>query len=605
MEKDTNSLANKNLGFDPKVLRKKYRVERDKRIRPDGNNQYKEMTGEFSNYKDDPYIIEKIQRSPLLDEVNVLVIGGGFAGLLAVARLKEAGIKNVRLIEKGGDIGGTWYWNRYPGAACDTESYVYLPLCEELNYIPTTKYAYASEIFQHCKRIATHYDVYDIACLQTEVTGMEWDAASSRWIVKTNHKDAMRARFVIMCNGPFNRPKLPGISGISTYKGHTFHTSRWDYEYTGGDANGNLEKLKDKKVGIIGTGATSVQCIPHLGASAKELYVFQRTPSSIDVRANRPTDPEWVKTLQPGWQKERMENFNEITSGRIVEKDLVMDGWTEIISDLVSMTKYRGKNIKPAEIPALMEIADFKKMESIRARVDSIVKDPKTAAALKPYYRQFCKRPCFHDEYLPTFNRENVFLVDTDGKGVQAMNEQGVIVNGQTYNLDCIIFATGFEVGTGYTRRAGYDPIGKKGVKLSEKWANGIRTLHGFHVQSFPNLFVIGHSHSGYTTSYTHSFDVKAKHLSYIIGECLKKEVKEVEVTKEAEQDWVDEIIRVYRRNQEKFNAECTPGYFNNEGQASLLAAQNSPYGKGPIAYFKILKTWQEEGNMNGLELRK
>ena len=365
MEKPTNNIEN--LGFDPKALRKKYSAERAKRIRPEGNNQYQEMNGEFSNYIEDPYIKEKIKRAPLIDEIDVVVIGGGFSGLLSVVRLKEAGITNVRLLEKGGDVGGTWYWNRYPGAACDTEAYIYLPLCEELNYMPSAKFAYAPEIFQHCKRIATHYGIYDLACLQTEVTDMEWDKATSRWVIKTNHKDAIRAKFVIMCNGPFNRPKLPGIAGISTYKGHTFHTSRWDYEYTGGNADGDLEKLKDKKVAIIGTGATSVQCIPHLGASAKELYVFQRTPSSIDIRDNKPTDSEWVESLKPGWQKERMDNFNAITSGRLVEKDLIMDGWTEIIGNLISLAQFRGKDIEPAEIPKLMEMADFKKMESVRA----------------------------------------------------------------------------------------------------------------------------------------------------------------------------------------------------------------------------------------------
>jgi len=591
------------LGFDPEILRKKYRVERDKRIRSDGNNQYQKMAGEFSNYIEDPHIKEKITRKPLYDEMEVIVVGGGFAGLLAAGRLKEAGIEKVRIIEKGGDFGGTWYWNRYPGAACDTEAYIYLPLLEELNYMPKNKYAYAPEIFAHCKRIATHYNFYEHACLQTEVTGMEWQEATSRWVIKTNHQDAMHAKFVILCNGPFNRPKLPGIPGITTYKGHTFHTSRWDYRYTGGDANGNLENLKDKKVAIIGTGATSVQCIPHLGASAKELYVFQRTPSSIDIRDNRPTDPAWIKSLQPGWQQERMDNFNAITSGKVVEKDLVMDGWTEIITNLVSLQKFRGTNTNPAEIPRLMELADFQKMESIRARVDTIVEDSKTAEALKPYYRQFCKRPCFHDEYLPTFNRENVFLVDTNGKGVEAITEEGIMVAGQLYEVDCIIFATGFEVGTGYTRRAGYDPIGKNGTSLSEKWADGIRTLHSFHVHDFPNLFIIGHAHGGYTTSYTHSFDIKAKHLSYIIGECLKKGMKEVEVTEVAEQAWVEEIIRVYR-NQEAFNAACTPGYYNNEGHANHLFAQNSAYGKGPIRYFEKLKTWREEGNMVGLELR-
>lgn len=591
------------LSFDPEALRKKYKEERDKRIRPDGNKQYKEVKGEFSNYIDDPYLKEKISRAPSQAEVEVVVVGGGFSGLLAAGRLKEAGIKNVSIIEKGGDFGGTWYWNRYPGAACDTEAYIYLPLLEELNYMPKNKFAYGKEIFQHCKRIANHFKLYEKAYLQTEVVAMNWDESSSRWIIKTNREDAIKAKFVIMCNGPFNRPKLPGIPGINSYKGHTFHTSRWDYDYTGGDADGHLEKLKDKRVAIIGTGATSVQCIPHLGASAKELFVFQRTPSSIDVRNNRPTDLEWVKQLKKGWQKERMDNFNFLTSGKIVKEDLVMDGWTEIIGKLVSLAKFRGTNIDPREIPKLMEMADFEKMESIRDRVDSFVKNPKTAESLKPYYRQFCKRPCFHDEYLPTFNRANVHLIDTEGKGVQSINEKGIIANGQLHEVDCIIFATGFEVATGYTRRAGYDPIGKNGLRLSKKWENGIRTLHSFHVNGFPNLFVIGHAQGSYTTSYTHSFDVKAKHLSYIIKECFQKNIQSVEVTPTAEQAWVDEIINVHR-NQEAFQAQCTPGYYNNEGHPNKLAILNSAYGKGPINFFKIIDAWRAEGNLDGLTLK-
>ena len=451
---DSNSTAAP-LNFDPDALREKYRFERDKRLRPEGNAQYHSIDGEFSNYVDDPYVTGIPVRAPLNDEVDVVIIGGGFGGLISAARLLEGGIGNIRIIEKGGDFGGTWYWNRYPGAACDTESYIYLPLCEELNFVPKEKYTHAPEILQHCHNIAQHYDLYNRACLQTQVTGMSWEETQKRWIIKTARGDAMQARFVIMSNGPLNRPKLPGIPGITDFEGHTFHTSRWDYDYTGGTSEGNLDRLADQRVAIIGTGATAVQCIPHLGASAKSLHVFQRTPSSIDVRANRPTDADWAKSLPKGWQKARMENFNALTSGRIVEEDLVMDGWTEIIRNLISMANYRGKDIDPRDIPKLMEMADFQKMEQIRARVDTLVEDPKTAEALKPYYRQFCKRPCFHDNYLQTFNRPNVTLVDTQGQGVTSMSANGVTANGQTYEVDCVIFATGFEVGTAYTRRAG------------------------------------------------------------------------------------------------------------------------------------------------------
>ena len=597
-----SAVVDETLDFDPDALREKYREERDKRLRADGNEQYQEVSGDFSNYVDDPYLEEVIDRAPLNDEVEIVVIGGGFGGLITGARLREAGYESIRMIEKGGDFGGTWYWNRYPGAACDTESYIYLPLCEELGFVPKEKYTHAPEILQHSKNIGNHYDLYRDACFQTEVTGMEWLEGEARWLVKTNRDDEMRARYVVMSNGPLNRPKLPGIPGISDFKGHTFHTSRWDYEYTGGGPEGGLNNLADKRVGIIGTGATAVQCIPHLGRGAKELFVFQRTPSSIDVRANRPTDPEWAASLQPGWQKERMENFNTLTSGGIVEEDLVQDGWTEIIRNLISMANYRGKDTDWSQVPYLMEIADFKKMNQIRDRVDSIVEDPATADALKPWYRQFCKRPCFHDEYLPTFNRESVHLVDTEGKGVEAVTEKGIVANGQEYEVDCIIFATGFEVGTEYTRRAGYDVTGKDGIKLSEKWADGMRSLHGLHVRGFPNLFVMSNSQAAFTTNFPHAMDASAKHIGYILNKCRDENITTIEPTQEAEDEWVEEIMSLSRYN-EHFLVSCTPGYYNNEGQPNPKSIQNGAYGKGSNPFFKKMQAWRDEGNMPGLEV--
>ena len=597
-----SAVVDETLDFDPDALRDKYREERDKRLRVDGNEQYQEVSGDFSNYVDDPYLEEVIDRAPLNDEVEIIVIGGGFGGLITGARLREAGYESIRIIEKGGDFGGTWYWNRYPGAACDTESYIYLPLCEELGFVPKEKYTHAPEILQHSKNIGNHYDLYRDACFQTEVTGMEWLEDEARWLVKTNRDDEMRARYVVMSNGPLNRPKLPGIPGISDYKGHTFHTSRWDYEYTGGGPEGDLNNLADKRVGIIGTGATAVQCIPHLGRGAKELFVFQRTPSSIDVRANRPTDPEWAASLQPGWQKERMENFNTLTSGGIVEEDLVQDGWTEIIRNLISMANYRGKDTDWSQVPYLMEIADFKKMNQIRDRVDSIVEDPATADALKPWYRQFCKRPCFHDEYLPTFNRESVHLVDTEGKGVEAVTEKGIVANGQEYEVDCIIFATGFEVGTEYTRRAGYDVTGKDGIKLSEKWTDGMRSLHGLHVRGFPNLFVMSNSQAAFTTNFPHAMDASAKHIGYILNKCRDENITTIEPTEEAEDEWVEEIMSLSRYNED-FLVSCTPGYYNNEGQPNPKSIQNGAYGKGSNPFFKKMQAWRDEGNMPGLEV--
>ncbi len=593
------------IDFDPDKLRERYRAERDKRLREDANEQYVEITGEYAGYIEDPYIDERLDRAPLTDEIDIVVIGGGFGGLLAGARLREAGLRNIRMIEKGGDFGGTWYWNRYPGAACDIESYIYLPLLEETGFMPKEKYTPAREILEHSARIAKHFDLYDDVLFQTEVTRMDWDETARRWIVRTNRGDAMKARYVIMSNGPLHRPKLPGIPGIQDFKGHTFHTSRWDYDYTGGGPEGGLDKLSDKRVGIIGTGATAVQCVPHLGAGAKELYVFQRTPSSIDVRDNRPTDPDWAKSLEPGWQKKRMDNFNVLVSGGYQAEDLVQDGWTDIIRNLLFIaSKQDGKQLTAKELEEIGELADFKKMESIRARVDEIIADQKTAEALKPWYRQFCKRPCFHDDYLATFNRDSVHLIDTDGKGVERITEKGVVANGEEYELDCLIYATGFEVGTSYTRRSGYELYGRGGQSLSEAWEGGVESLHGMFVRDFPNVFVMGGAQAAFTANDPHQLDEQATHFGYILSRAFEEGIVQIEPEAEAQAAWVETIISKAQM-REKFLAECTPGYYNNEGQIAARARQNSFYGGGSMEYFSILNAWREEGGMKGLETRR
>jgi cyclohexanone monooxygenase len=588
--------------FDPDALRDRYRAERDKRLRADGNEQYVEIAGRFAHYLDDPYVAP-IEREPLFDEVTVAIVGGGFGGQLAGARLREAGVNDLRIIEKGGDFGGTWYWNRYPGAMCDIESYIYLPLLEEIGYVPREKYTRAPEILAHSRAIGEHFRLYDNACFQTEVTEVRWDDQACRWIIHTNRGDAMRAQYVVMANGPLHRPKLPGIAGVETYAGHSFHTSRWDYGYTGGTSDGGLAGLAGKRVGIIGTGATAVQCIPHLGAAAEHLYVFQRTPSSIDVRDNRPTDPEWAQSLQAGWQKRRMENFNNLVSGVLEPEDLVSDGWTDIIGKLLIIARRGDGDFTSADgIANTMELADFEKMEQIRARVDALVADPVTAELLKPYYRQFCKRPCFHDEYLDTYNRANVTLVDTDGKGVDRITEHGVVVGDTEYELDCLIYATGFEVGTDYTRRAGYEVYGRDGVTLTEKWSEGAATLHGMHSRGFPNCFIFSPTQAGFTANFPHLLDEQSRHLAYILGHAAEQGVEVIEASQQAEDDWVQRIIDMAQFNM-RFLENCTPGYYNNEGKPAERSIRNSSYGAGSIAFFKVLADWRDEGSLAGLEL--
>jgi cation diffusion facilitator CzcD-associated flavoprotein CzcO len=595
------------LGFDPDELHARYLAERDRRVRADGNEQYTEVAGDFAKYDDDPYT-ERVERDPVTDHVEFAIIGGGFGGLLMGGRLREAGYTDIRVVEKGGDFGGTWYWNRYPGAMCDVESYCYLPMLEELDYIPKHKYSQAPEILEHSKAIARHFDLYDKALLGTDVTAMEWDEPSQRWIIETDRGDRFTAQYVAMANGPLNRPKLPGIPGIQDFKGHTFHTSRWDYAYTGGDSNGNMTGLADKKVGIIGTGATAVQCIPHLGASAQELYVFQRTPSSVDVRNNRETDPEEFKNLEPGWQYRRMENFNVLVDGGDQDEDLVADGWTDIFRNLTGIaaktaSRELGRRLTSREKGKLMVLSDYRKMNSVRSRAEEIVTDAATAEALKPWYRQFCKRPCFHDDYLPTFNRSNVHLIDTMGQGVERITERGVVIDGKEYELDCLVFATGFEVGTSYTRRAGYDIVGRGGKTLSDHWANGLRTLHGLTTNGFPNCFFLGFTQSAITVNVPHALNEQAKHVTYMLGQMREAGATLIEATPAGEQMWLDEMADKAKFG-ERFRAECTPGYYNNEGKAgNPIGFFTGSYGAGPRKFFRLLDEWRQDGTMQGISL--
>jgi cyclohexanone monooxygenase len=592
--------------IDKDALRRKYAEERAKRLRPDGNDQYLQLKDQLAHYLDDPYL-PVVEREPKHDHVTFAFIGAGFAGLLTGARLKESGITDVRMIEKGGDFGGTWYWNRYPGAQCDTASFVYMPLLEETGHMPTEKYAHGPEILEHCQRIGKQFDLYDNALFHTRVTDLEWDDDRSRWIVRTDRGDEFTAQFVGMGTGPLHVPKLPGIPGLESFQGHSFHTSRWDYDYTGGDPDGApMDQLRDKRVAVIGTGATAVQCVPHLARACQELYVFQRTPSSVDRRDNAPTDPEWFNEIATsGWQQRWLDNFTANQAGGTADEDLVMDGWT----DLSRRVRSRLAMLPPdkntlQDMLAAYEDSDFEKMEEIRSRVDSIVDDPETAQALKAWYRQLCKRPCFHDEYLQAYNESSTRLIDTDGKGVERITEHAVVVAGVEYEVDCIIYASGFEVGTEITRRTGFDMTGRDGVKLSEYWAEGMRSKHGTHVHGFPNVFIVQPTQgANLISNIPHNLTEAGRTIAMIVKHAVDNDFVEVEVSKEAEDAWVDLLLTgppMLIGSQ-----DCTPGYYNNEGQelgGSRFFGVGYPFG--PQAYFKYLDEWRSSGDFEGLEFR-
>jgi cyclohexanone monooxygenase len=592
--------------MDKSALLEKYRAERDKRLRPDGNAQYLRVAGKLAHYLEDPYT-QVAPRAAKTDHVTFAFIGGGFAGLVTGARLVEAGVRDVRILDKAGDFGGTWYWNRYPGAQCDTASMIYMPLLEETGHVPTEKYAHAPEILAQCQRIGRQYGLYDNALFHTEVTDLSWDEAASRWVIQTNRGDRFTAQFIGLGTGPLHVPKLPGIPGIETFGGHSFHTSRWDYGYTGGDAaGGRLDRLADKRVAIIGTGATSVQCVPHLAGACKELYVVQRTPSSVDVRANTPIDPDWFAQIAtPGWQTRWLENFTANQGGGAAAEDLVQDGWT----DMARRIRARIMQLPPGEMTpqsmlAAFEDSDFEKMEEIRARVDSIVRDRETAGKLKAWYRQLCKRPCFHDEYLQAFNDPHTHLVDTDGKGVERITATGFVVAGVSYDVDCIVYASGFEVGTEYTRRAGFDLTGRGGLTLSRAWAEGMRSLHGIHVHGFPNAFFVQPTQgANLISNVPHNLTEAALTIAMMVRHGLDTGKREIEVTEAAQAAWV--ALLLTGSGMLIGSPDCTPGYYNNEGQPGGPAARlHVGYPGGAAAYFRYIDGWRRGGGFEGVTFR-
>jgi cation diffusion facilitator CzcD-associated flavoprotein CzcO len=596
----TTSSANHESGYEmpdnasqltAEQAREVYREERAKRLRADGLDQYVHLDGERERFAADPWVEGDGSRDPIETTVDAVILGAGIAALLQAVALHKAGLDRVMLIDKAGDVGGTWYWNRYPGAQCDTESYVYLPFLEETGYVPTEKYAHQPEILEHCQRIARHFDLYRDALFQTKIEQARWDESASEWVIRTDRDDTVRARYFVIAPGRLQSIKLPGIKGIDRFKGKAFHTSRWDWDFTGPD----LASLADQRVGIIGTGATGLQAIPGLAEAAKELFVFQRTPAAPYVRNNRPTDPRWATTLEPGWQYKRMWNFTALSTGYPApdgQEDMVDDGWTEIAQLLATSTK------DPEE-------ANLEVMEKIRGRVDTVVKDPAVAAALKPYYRYGCKRPNFHDEFLASFNRPNVHLVDTEGRGPDEITEHAVVVNGLSYELDCLVFATGFDLGMGFLYGTGLDIIGRNGEILGDKWSQGMKTLHGLHSNGFPNFFCLGFTQTAFSVSYTHMAVEQTEHVGHIVAESERRHAI-VEASAEAEQQWQSVIAAGQTPELRAFMADCTPSSVNNEGDSdnpnTLGAGRYTPGGN---AFFELLRHWRADGNFDGLMFRR
>ncbi|MBD59499.1 MAG: monooxygenase [Citromicrobium sp.] len=575
-------------GLDFEALSRRYEEEREKRLRSDAVGQYRSLKGDLAAFDRDPNAQSQPDRDSVRQSVEAVIVGGGFGGLLTAVQLAKRGITDLAIIDKGADFGGTWYWNRYPGVRCDVESYIYVPLLEETGFVPSERYAKGAEIQHQCRLLAEKFGLYERTLFQTVARDLVWDDAERMWTVTTDRGDVLRSRFVVAATGLYSSPKLPGIPGIESFKGPSFHTSRWDYSFTGGDPDSDLPGLAGKRVGIIGTGSTGIQCVPPVARSAEHLYLFQRTPASVDVRGNGPTDVEWFRAQEEGWQRARMLNFTQWTSGIPQVEDLVGDSMTDLfrekaVSASLDMTAEE------------REQAEFARMERVRQRVDSIVEDRRTAEALKPYFHYFCKRPGFSDDYLQVFNRPNVTLVDTAGRGVERVTENGLVVNGDEYPLDCIIYATGFDFMTSFTRESGLTVTGRDGISLADKWSDGAHTLFGMQTRDFPNFFVLSIVQAGTSINYLHTADAQSLYMAALIDHCRQNGYATVEPTQETEDAWIEECIAL-SADRLAFLEKCTPSYYNFEGRRPREAELNSPYGGGPLAYFDKLEAAIEDG---------
>jgi len=590
---------------DPEAVRAKYLAERDKRLVP-GRAEIRDLRADehFAHYRDDPFT-PVVAREPVVDDVDVVIVGGVIAGILAGVNLRKAGIERIRIIDQAGGIGGTWYWNRYPGLMCDVESYIYLPMLEELGYVPTRRYASGGEILRHLQAISERYDLEADALFHTGVTRAEWDEEAARWRIRTDREDELNARWYVLAVGMLNLMKLPAIPGMADFAGHSFHTSRWDYDYTGGGPSEPLSNLGDQVVALVGTGGSAIQCVAPLAASAKHLFVLQRTPTTVGVRGNRPTDPEFAKSLEPGWQKARMDNFQAIIMGRPVDVDLVDDGWTHHYAVLQHPPRKPGMTAEEYQRSA--EELDNRIMEEHRHRVEELVADPATAEKLKPYYRYVCKRPCWHDEFLQAFNNPNVTLVDCPA-GIERVTEHGLVVDGREYEVDCIVYATGFEPElTPLYRRAAHEIVGRGGVSLAEKWADGAASLFGMMSRGFPNLFAMPApgQQAVVTVNYTQLALLGGEFVGRAVQLLQGQGVEVFDVSAAAEEEWTQKIVDSFV-DSSAFMSACTPSRINNEGHPEELKPRNGNYGRGLgdwFGYREIIEQWLEAGKLEGLDL--
>jgi cation diffusion facilitator CzcD-associated flavoprotein CzcO len=594
------------MAQDPTELAKieaKYTTERDKRLeeRPQGEEQWIDtVTSEkWAWIQKDPWIHPDDHTKITVDiskTAKYLIVGGGYSGLLFAVRLIETGVKPEEIVitDSAGGYGGVWYWNRYPGIMCDVEGYIYMPLLEETAYMPKHKYSYGPELRGHADRIADKWGLRQRTIFRQHIKAMDWDANKNEWVVRTEfttsgRKDldlTIRAKYVLLAGGQLTHPKVPVVEGLDKFDRHMFHTSRWDYDYTGGsstDSKPELHKLKDKTIAIIGTGATAIQAVPELAKYAKHLYVVQRTPSSVDIRGQRETDTEWWKemTSKKGWWGERNRNYADILGQKSPPPaaNLVADQWTIDNPSYCTAWGYDGV-LTPDKTAGYVEnlhAKDLPRAERIRQRVEDIIQDKETAQKLKHWYPTWCKRPCFHDDYLPAFNQANVTLIDTDGHGVDRFTEKGVVVAGKEYEIDCLILSTGYKTrGPSPTSRFDVAITGKDGIDMDLAFQQEVSTLHGLVRAGFPNLFFSGVAQASLSGNIIYNADFFAKHVAYVLHEAQRQGGDAtIESTRAGEDAWGAQVA-AHSLGLSGMGG-CTPSYLNGEGALDKIVAEAPP----------------------------
>ncbi|OAF99390.1 FAD/NAD(P)-binding domain-containing protein [Paraphaeosphaeria sporulosa] len=622
----------------------KFMQEAAKRQRPEGTKQFQELhysdSSRLRNLVDDIFADHAALDKRALPieaggNTKFLIMGAGMGGILNAIKLVQAGFKqdDIVMVEMGGGVGGTWYWNRYPGLHCDVESYVYLPMLEETGYVPSHKYTSAVEIRNYLVKLVEKFGLGDRIMYRTEVTSLQWDGGKKIWRVDmtTGRGNggtekatlSVNADFSILAGGIFPHPHVPKIPGLAGFEGDMFHTSRWDYAISGGsseDTFSELKGLEGKRVGYVGTGATAIQAVPEVAKFAKELLLFQRTPSQVNYRGQKPTDPkEWSERIAAGlgWQKARMENLAQHLSRNLPEGtvNMVDDEWSRLQAYCAVLGSERFTGLTPDKIPGYLselQAWDANHNTKARERISNIVTDKSTAERLTPWYPTWCKRPTFSDTYLQTFNKPNVHLVDTDGKGIDAVTSHAIIANGQEYPIDILILSTGYRSpaygGGDPAARNGIDIIGRNGLKMSEKWTSrGATTLHGVFSHDFPNLFFFAIAQASATANVNHTLEVQTSHIISIISHFSppsdpRERKVAIEPSAEAEEMWAMRCLS----GAAFFSSVsvCTPGYITMEGDAMnhksqeemIKAGRGSPWSAGIVPFERMLEGWRADG---------